>query len=201
MVVKPIDKDIPDETTLASAARLIEAGAVVIFPSDSCYGMATSATKPEAIERLYKIKQRPADKEISLIFRNLDQVKQWAYVDQQQEKILTKNLPGPFTFILQAKPEAPFDSQSVGVRIPDNTLTRALSNLISTPFTATSANISELPSCYSVEEIQRQFSNKIYQPDLILDAGKLPQYPPSTVVDIRQGRRVILREGVARVRY
>jgi tRNA A37 threonylcarbamoyladenosine synthetase subunit TsaC/SUA5/YrdC len=68
------------------------------------------------------------------------------------------------------------------------------------PYTATSANLSGREPAYSVDRVLQQFEGKIFQPDLILDAGKLPEYPPSAVVDLRPRKPKVLREGVARLR-
>ena len=200
MKVLPIDIQNPDQATLEYAARMTAAGAVVVFPSDSCYGRATNAANTEAVVRLYKIKQRPFDKQISCIFRDMAQIKEWGEIGPKEQRTLERNLPGPFTFILHAKAEYPLDSPSLGVRIPNSVLTRSLSNLLNSPYTATSANRGGLDPSYSLEDIHRQFDGQIYQPDVMLDAGRLPQYPPSAVIDIRDGKKQIIREGVARVR-
>lgn len=200
MLVRKIDVNLPDEAVIDYAARLIDGGGVVVFPSDSCYGLAADATNKSAVERLYKIKQRPFDKQISCIFRDLSQIEQWAVVGKAQRKILERNLPGPFTFVLQSRVGYPLEGDTVGVRIPDNSITKALSHTLGKPYTATSANISGEQTTYNLDEIFRNFERQIYQPDLILDAGKLPQYPASAVIDIRKNRPIVLREGVAKVR-
>ncbi|QQG50084.1 MAG: threonylcarbamoyl-AMP synthase [Candidatus Berkelbacteria bacterium] len=200
MFVRKIDVNLPDQSVIEYAAKLIDGGGVVVFPSDSCYGLAADATNRSAVERLYKIKQRPFDKQISCIFRDLEQIEQWTVVGKSQRKTLERNLPGPFTFVLQARVGCPLEGETVGVRIPDNSITRALAHTLGKPYTATSANISGEEVTYDLDEIFRNFERQIYQPDLILDAGKLPQYPTSAVVDIRKNRPVIIREGVAKVR-
>jgi len=200
MIVKTTNLELPDEDVIAYAAKLIKAGAAVVFPSDTAYGLAVNPQDQAAVKRLFKIKQRPADKQVSCIFGDLEQVKKWAYVDRKELRILERNLPGPFTFILRAPPEYPISSETVGVRIPASPVTKALAAALGEPYTATSANRSSLPACYSPEDIQAQFEGQIYQPDVLLDAGRLAPFPPSAVIDIREGAKTVLREGIARVR-
>lgn len=200
MDVRQIDPNDSDQTTLKHTAKLIEAGAVVIFPTDTSYGMATNPLNPEAVNRLYKIKQRDENEPIACVFRDIDQVEQFGRVNARQLKILKRNLPGPFTFILEPKNNV-LPWPTLGVRIPDYLFTKALSHETTVPFTATSANIHGQPATYSLQEILAQFEGKIYQPDLILNAGVLRRYPPSTVVDIRSDKPIILREGIARPKF
>ncbi len=200
MIVRQIDQLSPDQETLEYAAKMIEAGAIIVFPSDSSYGLATNPHNSEATKRLFKVKERPYEKNISCVFRSIEQFGLWAEVGPTQQRILERNLPGPFTFILKARVACPLEGDSIGVRIPDSSLTKALAHVLDIPFTATSANRSGLEPAYSLSDIYQQFDGQIFQPDLILDAGKLPQYPASAVIDIRGKKPLTLREGVARIR-
>jgi L-threonylcarbamoyladenylate synthase len=199
MLVRKIDPLTPDEETLQYAAKLIRGGGVVVFPSDSSYGLAANPSDKAALKRLFKIKQRPDDRQVSCVFRDISQIEQWSHINKAQLRTLERNLPGPFTFLLQPRVAYPIEGMSVGVRIPDNSLTKALSYVLDQPYTATSANLSGWEPAYSLQDILQLFEGQIYQPDLILDVGKLPQYPPSAVVDIRGPRPKIIREGVAKV--
>lgn len=200
MQITKIDPLFPDQTVLEHASRLIKAGAIVVMPTDSSYGLATDPSSTEAVRRLFKVKERSGEKKISCVFRDIEQISRWAEVGTFQQRILERNLPGSFTFILATRVACPLEGESIGVRIPDFSITKSLAHVLDQPFTATSANRSGLEPAYSLDDIFRQFEGQIFQPDLILDAGKLPQYPASAVVDIRSKKLVILREGVAKVR-
>lgn len=200
MIVRKIDLHSPEQDTLDYAAKMIEAGAIVVFPSDSSYGLATNPQSSEAIKRIFKVKERPYEKNISCIFKSIEQISLWAEVGSSQQRILERNLPGPFTFILKTRVACPLEGDTIGVRIPDSSLTKALAHTLDIPFTATSANRSGLEAAYSLADIYQQFDGQIFQPDLILDAGKLPQYPASAVIDIQSNKPKTLREGVARIR-
>src|SRR3989344_1401926 len=91
MFVRKIDVNLPDQSVIEYAAKLIDGGGVVVFPSYSCYGLAADATNRSAVERLCKIKQRPFDKQISCVFRDLEQIEQWTVVGKSQRKTLERN--------------------------------------------------------------------------------------------------------------
>jgi len=200
MQVRKIDPHIPDQAIIDYAARLISGGGVVVFPSDSCYGLAANAASKEAVNRVFKIKQRPYEQNVSCVFKDIAQIEEWAEIGKAQRKVLERNLPGPFTFLLNARVAYPLDGEIVGARIPDSSITKMLAHTLNAPYTATSANISGFEPAYSLDDIYRYFESQIYQPDLIIDAGKLPEYPPSAVVDIRSNKPQIIRDGVAKVR-
>ncbi len=207
MIIRKIAIDImtsandnPEEEVIAYAAKMLKAGAVVAFPSDTSYGLAADPSNQDAMRRLYKIKGRDANIPVSCIFSDIDQIEDWAVVNPNQRKTLEKNLPGPFTLILEPRMTYPLGGQTIGVRIPDSSVSKAIARAFGLPFTATSANRSGLEPTYSLEEIQQQFEGQIYQPDVIMDAGKLVKLPSSAVIDIREKKPKIIRQGVARLR-
>jgi len=185
-----------NEDNLKLIADAIQQGMTVVFPTDTCYGIAVDPCNQKAMDRLFLLKNRPHNKNVSCIFKDLEQVYAWAKLDERQNHILQKNLPGTFTFILTAKNECPIRQLTVGVRIPDFSFATQLSQIAQIPYTATSANIGGMPSCYKVEDFLEQIKsiNGIY-PDLIVDAGELRQNPPSTVVDLTKQKPVIVRQG------
>ena len=193
-----------DRNIIALVKKTIASGGVAAIPTDTCYGLATDSTNLAAIERLYKIKRRPIEKAISCIFRDVSEAAQWAEIDFSQRKILEKYLPGFFTFLLKPTHAYPLKSGLVGVRVPDFNFTRKLSLALGFPYTATSANISGLPACYSKDEFLGQVGDKagggvektdVCLPDLFVDAGVLPRVSPSTVVDLTVKPLRVLRQG------
>lgn len=172
-------------------------GGVIVFPSDTAYGLAADPQKSEAVEKIYKIKGLTREKAISCIFASFRDAKKWAHISPQNEKVLKAHLPGAFTFILPRTERFPLRGD-VGVRVPDSNFTDVLLEILSIPYTATSANISGSPSLYKVEDIIREFEKNKDQPDLILDAGPLLAGSISTVVDLRFDQQKIIREGSGR---
>jgi tRNA threonylcarbamoyl adenosine modification protein (Sua5/YciO/YrdC/YwlC family) len=170
-------------------------GKTVVIPTDTCYGLAANPNIKIAMDMIFKIKKREPEKLISCVYKDIDQVKKWCTVSYNQEVLLKTNLPGAFTFLLSPNNDYPLEGETVGVRIPNFEFTNKLSNILDFPYTSTSANLAGQPSCYSVEELLNQINNESFQPDLIIDAGKLPYQQPSTVVDIRDSEMKILREG------
>ncbi len=177
--------------------QVFDAGGTIVFPSDTCYGLAANPSLPSSIEKVYKIKKRELDKQISCIFQSVDQIKDWTILSDLNEKYLKDYLPGAYTFVLKPNEKYPLNGSTVGVRIPNNSITSTLSSIFDSPYTSTSANISGLPSTYNVNDLIEQLRNTTIKPDIILDAGELALNPPSTVVDLTQNPPKILRQGSA----
>jgi L-threonylcarbamoyladenylate synthase len=196
MEIQPINRKNPEKTIVRHAADIVKRGGVVVFPSDTCYGVASNPYNKEAIRRLFNIKQRKYTKAVSCIFGNIGEVAQWTNLTNRDRVILEKNLPGPFTFLLRPSEKYPLKSECVGVRIPDSVFTSVFSATLKIPFTATSANLAGRRPTYSLAEILKQFKNQKHQPDLVLDAGELPRLPPSTVVNLTKKAPVIIRKGI-----
>lgn len=212
MQIFKINPERPERKLIKQAAEIIKRNGVVVYPTDTVYGMGVNALNEEAIEKLFVVKERPKNKPFSVIVEDIKMVKKFACVDSRIEKILAKLLPGPITVILFKKeilsPAQNFLMRGlpdiltsgtglIGIRVPDYKITRLLSAELNIPFTATSANISGRPASGKIKEVVRQFQNKKNQPDLILDAGDLPESEPSTVVDLTSRRSKILRSGPA----
>ena len=195
MEIIPISAKRPNSTAIKAAASCIAAGGVVVFPSDTCYGLAADPTNPAAMKKLYRIKGRPREKAVSCIFSSVDAIEQWALLTPETRRILEMRLPGAFTFLL--KPHAAYpirdEDARVGARIPDNRFTQLLADAAG-PYTATSANRSGEPSCYEVDDLLKQLGAS-ESPDLVLDAGTLPSVPPSTVINLTTSPPAIVRQG------
>lgn len=195
-----IDLNNIETSLLIEIAKRIIKGETVVIPTDTCYGLAANPNVKSAIENVYKIKKRDLEKQLSCIYNDLEQIKNWTSLNSQQEKILEDNLPGAFTFILEPSSNYPLWGETAGIRIPDFIFTRMLSKELNIPYTSTSANLAGEPSCYSIEEFLKQIKNHPFKPDLIIDAGRLPYQEPSTVIDIRTNDIKILREGSGKLK-
>jgi tRNA threonylcarbamoyl adenosine modification protein (Sua5/YciO/YrdC/YwlC family) len=190
-----------DQEQLNLIARAIKNSKVVAFPSDTCYGLAVAIDDTKAISELYKIKSRDSNKKISYIFSDISQIEKWAKVSAWQKVILATNLPGPFTFVLSTNESGATYStvvdanKTIGARIPDFWFTKKLSFTLGKPYSATSANLSQHPECYSSQDVLNEFSGKMFKPDIVVDFGVLKPNPPSGVYDLRGDKIICLRKG------
>ncbi len=204
------------DASLAEAISLLRTGAVIAHATETCYGLACDLTNPDAVARLFAIKDRPLLQPVSALFSSADDAKRYVIWSDRVEELAKEYLPGPLTLILPLRSDAPCilhptvkiqDSRSkkqitsneqratIGVRVSSHPVARALVTAFVSPLSTTSANLHGQQNPYSAEEIVRQFEGREYQPDLILDSGTLPPNPPSTVVDLAKGNAATLRQG------
>ncbi len=196
--VDPTDL-LASEPAIREAAIVVRSGGVIIYPTDTLYGLGADATSAEAVDRVFKIKKRPETKPIPVIVSDLDWAKRLAIIDKKTEAILSNVWPGGVTVVLQQKFRLPSSvtagKRTIALRIPHYKLAYYLSQQIDRPLTATSANISgELPS-HRISDILAQFADQEFQPDLVLDAGDLAVSEPSTILDLSDREPKISRVG------
>ena len=174
---------------LKKVTELIEKGKVVVFPTDTFYGLIADAKNEKAVEKIFKIKKRSKRKPIPIFIESLKVVKKIAKVDKGKEKFLMKIWPGKVTAILEAKdkkfPKSILKENKIGIRIPNYKFLSLLLKKIKKPLAQTSANISGMPTPANIKGILKQFKNRKFQPDLIIDAGNLGQ-KPSIVLDLTE---------------
>jgi L-threonylcarbamoyladenylate synthase len=173
--------------TIPAAVRVLEQGGLVIYPTETCYGLGGDATKLPTIRRIYKLKHRRPEKPLSVIVDSLDMIKDYALITREVEELVKEYMPGPLTLIVKNKafPSALCgEGIKVGFRIPDHVIALELVKQFGKPITATSANLSGSPNPYGVPDLPVDF---------VINYGELPRTPPSTVYDttikkvIRQG--------------
>ncbi|MDO8513414.1 MAG: L-threonylcarbamoyladenylate synthase [bacterium] len=199
MIEYKIDKDNPNPVIIQKAAEAIINGKVVIFPTDTSYGLAANPISEQAIERLYLIKNDLKKKPISVIVRDKQMAKKYAVIENESEKFFDKYLPGSVTLIYPAKREDFLPNQNPSFRIPGTPLTNMLSDLLDFPYTATSANLTRYEPAYTPEKIYEYFKSNKPQPDIFLNAGELEINPPSTVVDLITTPPKIIRQGPTKI--
>lgn len=194
MQVLKVDPKNPSAEAIEKAAKILQLGGVVVYPTETVYGLGANIMDQGTIERLFEIKGRNISKPISIAFRNLEQAKSFAVFNKAAEKLGEKFLPGPLTIILQAKLQLDplLGGGKIGVRIVDHPVVSAILDKTKFPITATSANISGKESPTTAEEAIDQIGEKV---DLVINAGKCKLGKPSTVVDCSLGKIEILREG------
>ncbi len=174
---------------IKKAARILRKGGIVIYPTETVYGIGASIFSEEALKRVFEIKKRGAGKPISVAVSGFDMMDELAYISEKERVFIEKFLPGPVTFLLRKKKSVPDiltpGTDMVGIRFPDNRLAIELIERAGVPITSTSANISGEAPPRSVDEIK-------ISADYILDGG-VCNGEPSTVVDLVNLK--ILRKG------
>lgn len=171
---------------------------IVLYPTDTLYGLGVDATDPEAVMRLKELKGRDDRKPISIAVSDIEMMKQYAKVTPLAETLAKKFLPGKLTLILNAKnlpDELTAGDGTIGVRIPNHPKALELIKKTRKPITATSANVSGMETESTPERILAQFGEKASWITKIIDSGELPPSGPSTVVDARGEEIIIIREG------
>ena len=190
-------KNNKDNLQLKMAADVIKNGGIVIFPTETVYGIGTNGLDSNAVKRLYEIKQRPLNKPISLLVNSLDMVNKVAENITDLEYALMKNFfPGPLTIILNKKSIVPdivtANSGTVGVRMPANEIAIKLIECSGVPLATPSANISGKPSGTDLKDIMIDFNGKV---DFFIDDGPSKIGLASTIVQVTNGVPHILRQG------
>lgn len=183
---------------LKIAANIIKKGGIVIFPTETVYGIGTNGLDEEAVKKLYEVKDRPLNKPISLLVSNFDMINQVAKdITEMEYKIMKNFFPGPLTIILNKKSCVPdivtAKGNTVGIRMPDNEIALKLIELSGVPIATPSANISGRPSGIDIEDIKKDFEGKV---DLFIDSGKSKIGNGSTIVKVEDNEIKILRQGI-----
>ena len=186
---------IKDPQAISIAAKIIEQGGLVVFPTDTIYGLAADPWSGQAIQDIYTAKGRPQEKAIPVLIGSLPQLSLITQgLSARMLALATFFWPGPLTLVLPKKEGLPVElSQyaTLAVRMPDNPFTLAL--LLQTgPLATTSANISGTSNPVNTRDVIRQLNGRV---DLILDGGSTPGNYASTVVDCTNDDLIILREG------
>lgn len=199
MIIQKITKNNADQI-IDQTVKVLSHGGLVIFPSDTVYGLLVDANNEDAVKKLITFKNRPVGKAISVFVNDLGMLKELVLTNNKQLKTIQGLVPGPFTIILDSKHKVSrlleSEKGSLGVRIPDNFFVNKLTKKLGRPITATSANLAGRPSHYSVDSLLKSLTKqKKDLIDLIVDAGKLPRNKPSTVIDLTGERIKVLRQG------
>ncbi|MDB4349402.1 L-threonylcarbamoyladenylate synthase [Omnitrophica bacterium] len=178
----------PEKEAIDIAAEIIRNGGLVAFPTETVYGLGGNLLNKNVIDRLYKIKRRPADKPLTIHISNIDAVKEMvAHIPPFAQRLIDRFWPGPLTIILNSK-----DGKSVGFRMPSNKVALCLIEASGVPVVAPSANISGNRPPRKIEEVLEDLDEGI---DMVLDGGPTEVGIESTVVDATSFPCKVLREG------
>jgi L-threonylcarbamoyladenylate synthase len=182
---------------IARAVRVLHAGGIVAFPTDTVYGIGAHAYLRAAVERLYVVKCRPRDKAIPLLIASVRALSQVATAVPDLAYALAERFwPGALTLVLQRMEEISdaitAGGDTVAVRVPDHPVTQALIAALDAPLAATSANLSGRPAPATADDVLAQLAGRI---GLVLDGGTCPGGVASTVLDLTVSPSAILRAG------
>ncbi len=187
----------PTDDGLAAAGGLLRAGGLVAFPTETVYGLGADATSADAVVRIFRAKQRPADNPLIVHLADADQVTAVAQaMTPLGERLAAAFWPGPLTLVLPARPDLPRITtgglDTVAVRVPGHPVAHALLVAAAVPVAAPSANRSGRPSPTTAAHVLADLDGVI---DAVVDGGPCPVGVESTVVDARGAVPVVLREG------
>jgi L-threonylcarbamoyladenylate synthase len=192
-----LDPQHPGDAAITRAAAIVKAGGVIAFPTRCLYGLGADAFNTEAVERIFRIKQRSFHNPILILIdqpNRLDRLV--SEVSPVAARIMDHFWPGRITLVFRAGEAVPpyltAGTGKIGIRLPGQPVAAALVKALQTPLTGTSANLSGKPGCRRIEDLEFQIASKL---DLILDAGPLKGGRGSTVVDVTAAKPEILREG------
>lgn len=196
-MILEVDQNFPQPGIIEHALEILgESHGVLVYPTDTVYGLGCNIFDKQAIEKIDKIKNRLEEKNYSIIVSDLKMLKQYAVVNSSQEKILNKYLPGLFTFILKASKKLPkhliSEKGTVAIRIPRNRLCIELVKALKKPIITTSFNPSGEGVVTDPSKAPKPLQNKI---DVILDAGELGSIG-STIINLTGKKPVIIRQGL-----
>lgn len=192
--IDSLDKQAMD--ALAVAAGIIKRGGLVVFPTETVYGLGGDATSPDAARKIYEAKGRPSDNPLIIHISSPEEAESYAYTNELYYKLAARFMPGPLTLILKAKDSVPMQTRggldTVAVRCPENPIARELIRLSGVPIAAPSANLSGSPSPTNAAHVREDMDGRV---DMIIDGGDADFGLESTILKIDGEVITLLRPG------
>ncbi|MBL3656934.1 L-threonylcarbamoyladenylate synthase [Fulvivirga sediminis] len=193
----------PERHKIEHIVEVLKSGGVIVYPTDTVYGIGCDLFNRKAIDRICKIKSiKPKNLNLSFICHDISDISNYVKrMDTPTFKVLKKALPGPFTFILESNSNVPkildVNKKTVGIRIPDNNITRGIVQILGNPIITSSIKDDDEILEYTTdpELIYEDFKHHV---DIIIDGG-FGGNIPSTVVDCTQNEFEIIREGLGNI--
>jgi tRNA threonylcarbamoyl adenosine modification protein (Sua5/YciO/YrdC/YwlC family) len=184
----------PEPRKIARAVAALAAGEVIVYPTDTVYGIGCGLGHKRAVDRIYYLTGKDESQLLTLVCADLSHIAQYAVLENAQYRLLKRLLPGPYTFILPATREAPRmllrKGKTIGIRVPQHPVAHALIAALETPIISTSASYRGEEPLNDPAEIVARFKGI----ELVLDAGYCGVIS-STVVDLTGPEPVVVREG------
>lgn len=194
MKIINIHKEKPEIYKIKVIQNILRKGGVIIYPTDTVYGIGANIFDSNAIKRVFHIKKRSFQKPISICVSQIDDIRHVAYINRKEQKLLKRILPGPYTVLLRKKEHISSiltgGRDKIGIRVPNNKISQAICKEF--PITSTSANLSGKKTPQNMEELAVQLGEYV---DVIIDAGDYHPNQPSTVLDLTADPPLIIRAG------
>ena len=187
----------PEPRLISKVAGILRAGGIIIYPTDTVYGIGCSVEDKNAIERIYLIKHQRKAKPYSFVCSDLTHISEYAHVSNAAFKIMKHLIPGPYTFVLPAARMKQLPKilvskrKTVGIRVPNSPITLALVKELGHPVLSTSVSIDDGGLLNDPEAIAKRFKNEV---DIIIDGGTL-RSDPSSVIDLTGEQPSVVRVG------
>ena len=198
MLVK-INPHNPQLRLIRQVVEVLINDGVVVYPTDTNYGIGCDIMNKKAIERIYQLKQRDKSKPFSFICSGLKNISYYAKVSNYAYKTMRRLLPGPYTFILEGSKLVPkimlTKRKTAGIRVPDNNICLALVEELGNPIITTSATLPDGSILNDASLIHDVFKNRI---DVVVDGSNVPG-KPSSVISLIDDKPEVLREGLGDV--
>ena len=187
-----INNQNPQMRLIRKAVEILRSGGIIIYPTDTVYGMGCDLFNKKGIERIYEIQRRDRKQPLSFICADLKDISRYARVSDDAYKIMKRLLPGPYTFILEASRAVPKiilpKRQTTGIRVPDNRICQALVAEMGSPVISTSVKDGEGELLSDPRMIEELFGKRV---DMIIDGGIIAAAPSSVVSLLQEGVEVI----------
>jgi tRNA threonylcarbamoyl adenosine modification protein (Sua5/YciO/YrdC/YwlC family) len=194
-----INQQNPQQRLISKVVDVLKNGGVVVYPTDTFYGIGCDIMNKKAIERIYQIKQRNKSKPFSFICSSLKNISLYAKVSNYAYKTMKRLLPGPYTFILEGSKLVPkimlTKRRTAGIRVPDNPICLALVNELGNPVITTSATMPDETIFHDASLIHDYFGNRL---DVVIDGSIVPGQP-SSVIMLMDDIPEVIRKGLGDV--
>jgi len=189
------------DANIDELSDVLKQGNVIVYPTETCYGLGCDATNQEAVNKLFEIKKRRKDKAVLVLVSDLEMAEKYVELSSLVLKMVKKYWPGPLTIVAPSSGKGKLASgvigsdNSVAVRMTDNQFASQLGAELGKPLVSTSANIADQESPYDIESVLSMYKDANNKPDIVIDAGVLPRRKPSTIVKVIGEDFEILRQG------
>ena len=194
-IVLKVDPKYPDANTIERAVSLVETGRIIVYPTDTIYGVGTNALNSKAVLRIFEVKRRPLDMPFPVAVDSIEMAERLAVVTGYARSLIEAFWPGALTLVLPKKPVVPdtvtAGQRNLALRAPNHVVPLKIIERSNLPLITTSANIHGAPGCKNAQEVLSQLGDRV---DLVLDGGPTAG-AASTILDLTAEKPRILREG------
>ena len=199
MEILPVD----DATTLEKAVSHLKKGGIIVYPTETSYGIGCCSRHPNAIEKIIALKGDRASKYLISLVNGVGMARKYAQINEKTEALMEKFWPGPLTFVVKATndqlQQLATSKGEISLRHSSDSFANALVTAVGEPIVSTSANLSGKEPCFTIDTFIKQVGRERLADALLIDAGELAEQPPSTIVRASGESFEVLRQGAVSV--